>query len=189
MRTAPRLLLPLILIALALTACYEPLDYELVITVDDAGGYEMSFDGTIGHLLLRDAQLHGAPEEHLRELRSEADAAIRNEPSVETSEYREDGVYYVRGKKAFSNTESGVIFDFEFLSAQRLPGQLTFTTRVFDEDIRADYAEFGYQHDGHIILRTGATILESNGKRGPRGLYWDNELLQQEGMRITIATP
>ena len=23
----------------------------------------------------------------------------------------------------------------------------------------------------------------------PRGLYWDNELLQQEGMRITIATP
>ncbi len=190
MRKPLRLLLPLLLVALALTACYEPLEYELVINVSDTGAYDMSFDGTIGAFPIREAQLAGAPEEQLQPMISEAQEALTDRDGVEAYEYRDDGTFYVRGSESFTETSTSVIFELPSLTATREPGKLTFTSASLHPSDKEYWATtYGFTHDGHIILRTSNEILESNGKQGPRGHYWDNELLEREGMRITIATP
>ncbi len=189
MRKPLRLLLPLLLVALALTACYEPLEYELVINVSDTGAYEMSFDGTIGAYLITQAELDGTPPEELEAMVSEASGYIEENPTVTASEYRGGGIFYVRGTQSFSSTDMGVIFDLSFLDVTREPGRMTFASWSFGEETQEQFDHLGYKHDGHVILRTSASIIESNGKQGPRGHYWDKELIEREGVRITIATP
>lgn len=184
-----RLFLPLFLLALALTACYEPLEYELVIDVSDTGAYAMSFDGTIGALGLREAQLEGATQEELDEMMAEIDVFIADRQDVEVSEYRGDGVYYVRGQAAYSGTDTDTIFDMWLVEVSRQLGELTFRTVPFDQGTLDMFASFGYELEGRIILRSEAPIIESNGKQGPDGHYWENEVLLSEGMRITLVTP
>lgn len=182
-------LLPLALMAFALTACYEPLEYELVINVSDTGAYDMRFDGTIGLYAIEFLAQGGASPEEVEGYVAEAEAEIAAFPGVEAYEHRGGSVFYLRAADSFTETSTSVIFDFEFMSVERGPGLLSFTTEPWDEEAHLAFADFGYEHGGHIILRTSADVIESNGKRGPRGHYWDKELLELEGMRIILATP
>lgn len=184
-----------LMIAVILVACSAPLEYELTITTHADGSYDMRFDGTVSVLWLTMAFFEATDEDDVMALQQDAEeivAEISQEPWIESVEHRGNGVIYVRGTESFGPDETGTFLDLPLMSVWREAGTLSFGMSPVTEwdDLYPFVLDLlSLDHDGHIIVRSKTDIIESNGSRGPFGQFWNNALLMNQVVEITVSTP
>jgi len=155
----------------------------------------MHFAGTVSVIGLTTAFLDATDEDELMLLRQDAEeivAEISQERWIESAEHRGNGVIYVRGTQSFGPDETGTFLDLPLVTVSREVGALNFgipPVLEWDDVYPLLLEQLSFKHEGHVIVRSRTDIIESNGRQGAFGQFWDNAMLINQGIEISVSTP
>jgi len=155
----------------------------------------MHFAGTVSVIGLTMAFLEATDEDELMVLQQDAEeivAEISQERWIESAEHRGNGVMYVRGTQSFGPDETGTFLDLPLVPVSRDVGALNFgipPVLEWDDVYPFLLERLSLENNGHVIVRSTTNIIESNGSRGPFGQFWNNAMLINQGVEISVSTP
>ena len=185
--TRARLIAASALLTLALAACMVPVDYELLIRVHPDGGYTMYFDGTVAEAQLVSAANQDASESETAAGAADVLAQLEDTVDVRHADHLGGGLFYVSAQQYYSPEQTGALFD--FINVTRDPLTLTFQTEPFNDDVKGLFQALELVHNGQLIVRSDLELVGSNGVPGPRGEFWDRQVLEERGAEIVLRLP